>query len=677
MTKLPKDITKKAKKKAMDLGIETKQGESEDSYFPGPIHIVESLNERYRLRTIPEVGTDRENVYFFNGQVYERAEELIKSEAHNEYVRQWRKMLNIAKNEKNETLASRLKNSLHSGPSANQINEVLAMIRRTTFTSDEMNPPSHIPFKNGLLNLKTRQLESFTPDLFFTYQVDATLLTDAWITLRDTPLFAGLLNTAFYETDIPMVLSYFAYSFYPDLPAHRVLFILGRERIGKGTSVRVLQGLMPKGSGSLSLARILTSERFQFSGIEGKNLLIDSETKRKFKRGTIFEWSAFCNLFGKDNLNVEPKGKEAHDYISKAKGIFLGNLPFLPVDSPPAISRILVVETRNERPEKDIKNLDQKILEAERDQIATLLMQVLFKLMDRNFDFPGQLTDEATAEIMDQLADPVAQFIEECTEYDKDGSVLVDEAYERFLEWLKSKGIPNIARQTFVKNFGRTYAKKRIGPRGKRDYAFTCCNLYEVDLNVEPEKQKQVGHGFNSQETLKLSLSGERYMRVQHASSNLRVMREKNNHDHDNNKKISAQKLDTGCLTSGDLESKAPAKIESVSNLRGKSDTFLEDNSSKSQPGPSKSEVQNENPYFPWKSDPKRALFNFVEKEAYNANKYHSLKPKEIYDMIPGAPLSNKEVFNLCEALYNEGAFLKRAGAYSVNTEFLNGGGFS
>lgn len=605
MAKLPKDITKKAKKKAMDLGIETKQGESEDSYFPGPIHIVESLNERYRLRTIPEVGTDRENVYFFNGQVYERAEELIKSEAHNEYVRQWHKMLNIAKNEKNETLASRLKNSLHSGPSANQINEVLAMIRRTTFTSDEMNPPSHIPFKNGLLNLKTRQLESFTPDLFFTYQVDANLLTDAWITLKDTPLFSGLLNTAFYETDIPMVLSYFAYSFYPDLPAHRVLFILGRERIGKGTSVRVLQGLMPKGSGSLSLARILTSERFQFSGIEGKNLLIDSETKRKFKRGTIFEWSAFCNLFGKDNLNVEPKGKEAHDYISKAKGIFLGNLPFLPVDSPPAISRILVVETRNERPDKDIKNLDQKILEAERDQIATLLMQVLFKLMDRNFDFPGQLTDEATAEIMDQLADPVAQFIEECTEYDKESSAPVEDAYQRFLEWLKSKGIPTIARQTFVKNFGRTYKKRRIGTHGKGGYVFEGCLLYEDIQEVNTGDSKQVGTQGVSQETPKISLSGERYRRFQHVSTNLHVMRGKNDHDHDDHDiKINVAKLEPSDLSSGRLENKALGKTELGSNLSGKLDTILEGSSSKSQPEPSNSEVQSEKPKSADSEDP-------------------------------------------------------------------------
>lgn len=539
--------------------------DDDSTYFPGPIHIVKSLTYRYQFKTIPEIGTDRENIYYFNSQIYERAEELIKTEAHKEYLEQWHAMLEAVKFDADKGLVSRLKSSIHSGPSVNQINEVISMIRRTTFTTEEMNPSSHIPFKNGLLSLKTRDLEPFSSNLFFTFQIEATFLIDSRVTLKDIPLFAKLLNTAFYERHIPTVLSYFAYSFFPDLPAHRVLFILGRERIGKGTSVRVLQGLMPMGSGSISLARILTSERFQFSGIEGKNLLIDSETKRRFKRGTVFEWSAFCNLFGKDNLNIEPKGKEAHDYISKAKGIFLGNLPFMPIDSPPAISRILIVKTRNERPEKDIKNLDHKILDTERDQIATLLMQILFNLIDRDFDFPGQLTDDATAEIMDQLADPVSQFIEDCTESDSESIAQVEDAYKRFLEWLKSKGIPIIARQTFVKNFSRSYPKKRIGPRGKRTYIFSECKLYEDELDIGTKNENQVGHENKNGGSLKTSLSGEENRRVQHASSNLRVMRKNDNHDND--ERVGAQKLGTALLTSGALENKDSAETQSVPNL--------------------------------------------------------------------------------------------------------------
>ena len=564
-----------------------------DFYFPGPVHIVNSLNARFHFRTVPDIGSDKEQIWYFNGQIYERAEEIIKTEAHYEYIKQWKEML---ANSDNEDLKDRLSSALHRGPSANDINEVLSMIRRTTFTNEGMNPPSHIPFKNGLLNLQTRKLEPFTADLFYTYQINANYI-DRTITLKDVPMFSGLLHTAFYQRNIPLVLSYFAYSFYPDLPVHKTLFILGRERIGKGTNVRVIQGLMPKGSGSISLARLLTSDRFQFTGIEGKNLLIDSETKRKFKRGTIMEWSAFCNLFGKDVLSVEPKGHEAHDYVSKAKGIFLGNLPFIPIDSPPAISRMLVVVTRDERPKKVIPDLDKKILESERDQIATLLMQILFKLMDRDFVFPGQLSDDDTAELIEKLADPVENFIEEQTEYDKESTVPVDEAHERFEEWCKSKGIPTISRQTFVKKFGRTYPKKIIGPHRTRTYYFTNCNLLTEDLEVDPKVSNQVDPGFSRSETLKNWDSENLISRDQHASHDPSHVREENDdHDHAHDVKVEGQKLIPPSKTSRSPENKAPDESKSGINLYQSHEDVRPGYSNNSSPDPVNPDVLTQDP---------------------------------------------------------------------------------
>ena len=74
-----------------------------------------------------------------------------------------------------------------------------------------------------------------------------------------------------------------------------------------------------------------------------------------------------------------------------------------------------------------------------------------------------------------------------------------------------------------------------------------------------------------------------------------------------------------------------------------------------------------------WRSNPKKALFELVEVEGPKSA-YRSLRPKAIHDMIPDPDIGLKEVMDLCEELTREGAFLKKAGAYSVNPEFLNGG---
>jgi phage/plasmid-associated DNA primase len=450
------------------------------TFYPGAIHIMEVLKEKYNLKTIPQAGTDREPIYYYNGQIYERAEEFLRTAAHDEFISQWVEMKETAQITNDKAMTSKLEIKLDRGPTSAEIQEVLDMVRRTTFYHARINPPTHIPFLNGLLNLKTKKLDDFDPDFFFTYQVDASLV-DQHITLNDVPLFKSLLNTAFSPVEISVILSYFGYALYPGFPAHKVLFMVGRERIGKGTLVRVLQGLMKNGSGSISLARLLTSERFQFTGIENKNLLVDAEVKRKFRRGTILDFTAFNNMYGGDTLSIEPKGHEAHDYISNSKAIFLGNLPFIKIDDPPAISRILIAQTKNERPLKVIKNLDKLILETEKDKIATLLVNILFHLIYTDFNFPRQFSDDKTAEILAELADSVEFFIDDQTEYSEGSQVKVDDAYNAFVSWCNSKGIPHVARQTFVKKFGTTYPKRLLGARGHRFYVFTNCILFSDD----------------------------------------------------------------------------------------------------------------------------------------------------------------------------------------------------
>lgn len=656
----------KARQDAAKLrkAVHRDKDESIELYFPGTIHIVQAISQKYYFRTIPEVGTDKEQIWYFNGQIYERAEEVIKAEAHKECLYQWRQMLELSDD---KSLNFRLNNALHTGPSAGQINEVLAMIRRTTFTKDEMNPTSHIPFGNGLLSLHTRKIEPFRADLFYTYQINANLL-DQCVTLKDTPMFYCLLNTAFYPRDIPMVLSYFAYSFYPDLPMHKVLFILGRERIGKGTNARVLQGIIPKGSGSISLARLLTSDRFQFTGIEGKNLLVDSETKRKFKRGTVMEWSAFCNLFGKDVLSIEPKGHEAHDHVSRAKGIFLGNLPFILIDSPPAISRILLVVTRDERPKRVIPDLDKKVLESERDQIATLLMQVLFKLIDRDFIFPGQLSDDETAQLIEKLADPVENFIEEQTEYDKESAVPVEEAHKRFVEWCKKKGIPTISRQTFVKKFGKTYPKRRTGKHGKDGYVFTGCLLYEEDLEIKTRITDQVGTELSFTESLKIRDSGDRRDGFQHVSSYLRVTREE---DHDNHDIMNtSHKLEPTDSTPRSPENKALGKNGMGSNLYQENQNDNKEGSGDYSTEPVNSTVQNKESDFTM-NHVREYIIALLRDEAPKT-KYHSFSQREIIEFVcdkyPGIAIG--PVYDLIKDLYDSGVIYKPSGHnFAYNSE--------
>ena len=71
--------------------------------------------------------------------------------------------------------------------------------------------------------------------------------------------------------------------------------------------------------------------------------------------------------------------------------------------------------------------------------------------------------------------------------------------------------------------------------------------------------------------------------------------------------------------------------------------------------------------------DPKKAIFEVVRWESPK-NKYGSLSVKALYDMIPDPSLSMKAIFDICEDLYNIGAFTKTSGgSYRINPEFKDG----
>ena len=560
-----------------------------DVYFPGPIHIVKTLTERFYFKTIPEIGSDREQIWGFNGQVYEKFEEKIKEEAQKEYIAQWEAMKKkVEQDETNRSLQVRLNEALDRGPSINDISEVLAMVRRTTFTSEQMNPPTHIPFQNCLVNIETGKPEPFTPSKFFSFQVKANYLGQH-VTLKDAPLFYKHLQSTFFCSDIPMVLSYQAYALYPGFPVHKVLWIVGPPRVGKGVSARIIQGLIPKGTGSISLSRLLTADRFYFQNIQGKNLLIDGETSRVFRRGTPLNWARFTNLFGGDILDLEEKGKNSKEYVSSAKGIMIFNQPMMVVDDPPAITRILLVQTKSEKPSLLIPYLDRLILNSESDQIATLLVQILFKLKARNFLFPGEMTAESTARCLDQLADPVENFIQEEIEeieYDNDQSedsegninarITVDDVFTRFEKWCSIKGIVVMKRQRFVKKFGDAYQKRRLGPKDNRKYFFVGC-AFKDNYTIKAKKKDATLSSWTPSEPKIASeamLSGQRYRSVQHVyttschekNTGLTIIEEGD-----------AQKSDTNLTDAKSPINKVPEDIKTVSNLRGHFKEPLED----------------------------------------------------------------------------------------------------
>ncbi len=460
-------------------------------YFVGFADIAKEILANEFIVTFRDPNTDREDMWIYSKEIegiYTRAEEILKTIIDQKYVEKYTKIMvkieeKLSSEKNTEKYASLLKmwrnvkNKLQIGTRMQTVSEVLGQIRRATFTYSEMvNPDSYIPFKNGLLNLNTWELETFSPTFIYTWRIEANYIPNI-TSLDQTPLYSILLHTVFKDEDIELILEYNGYSLYPSFPRHKVLIIAGIERIGKGTCVRVVQGLNPVGTKVISIGKILIPDnRFVYQDIEFANVLIDFEMKRKLGKGV--DYGALNNLFGGDTVNFEQKGKTPRNITPHAKGYLIGNLPLFPVDNPAWISRMLIAETKTKNANcKQVPDLDRLILELERDKIASLFITKLRQLIDNHFYFTGEKTDEENSEIYEQLSDPVYSFISDCVDKNTDDKTAVATLYEEFSAWCKTRGIPPIAQKSFSKEMGWSFERTKIQDGDKRVNAFKNCQI--------------------------------------------------------------------------------------------------------------------------------------------------------------------------------------------------------
>ena len=332
------------------------------------------------IKTIADPTAEKEDIYIYKDGFYTRGESILKEEAekyYREVLKQSEYLIkrieialhkqsytnneqtndnDIEKNEeylkkinkeleKMKEIYEKLKNKAVITP---YITEALLMIRRNTYVDREnLNPKTHIPFKNGYLNLETWELEPLNPELFYTWSINANYLNRPVDPKTDLPEFVKFLSTLVAPEHLPALLYYYAYaSLYPDLPNHKVLWLVGKQRIGKGASVRLLKLLNPSGFESMSLSKILRGEkeaRFDLSSYETKNLVSDMEITEMEKRKKEYEWALFNKVFGGDLVDLEEKFKKKKSGTLKIKGIFIQNLPMIKIKSDATIERSIVI----------------------------------------------------------------------------------------------------------------------------------------------------------------------------------------------------------------------------------------------------------------------------------------------------------------------------------------------
>ena len=163
-----------------------------------------------------------------------------------------------------------------------------------------------ICFKNGVLNLKTRQLLPHSPDYFFNYQ-----LPFDWIPDADHP---KLVTDWLYEAtgkqsdQVELIRAWFHAVIVgrPDL--QRFLEVIGFGGSGKGTLLRLLCALIGHDAVHSTKIEHLENNRFETAKIFGKKLVVVTDAEKW--HGDV---STLKSITGQDLIRFEEKNRQSGD----------------------------------------------------------------------------------------------------------------------------------------------------------------------------------------------------------------------------------------------------------------------------------------------------------------------------------------------------------------------------
>jgi putative DNA primase/helicase len=246
--------------------------------------------------------------------------------------------------------------------------KIHTLVGRALFEVD----PNYIAVENGILNLKTNELEPFNPERMFTYKLPIKFDKDAGYTHIDK-----FFREVLYDTDVEAMQETFGYSLYRGLPVQKMFWWLGSGANGKTTASKLLEMVLGKENVShVTFNQLDGHDRFAVVRLIDKLVNIIPEPTIHGLDNT----ETVKILTGNDPISGEKKGlQDEISFTSYAKLVIHGNrVPTVKDKSYAWERRLLVTEFPYDFKENQKEDYEKTIIE--QDSLEGLLNWMLVGL---------------------------------------------------------------------------------------------------------------------------------------------------------------------------------------------------------------------------------------------------------------------------------------------------------
>ena len=326
--------------------------------------------------------------------------------------------------------------------------------------------------KNGLINVKTLEFRSHTPDTVTRNKINLNYYEQ----IENEDIDNIMDNLAVHDQEVVKLLyEMIGYCLYRGMPFQKVFILVGNGANGKSTLLNMVTKLLGEENVSHVDLKEIVTNRFGKSELYGKLANIADDCSGNY----LEDISVMKRITGESYTSIEFKNQNSFSTKINTKTILSYNTIPRMNDTTDGLSRRLVIIPLNAVFKKGLPNYDPYISEKLKNEKN--LEYVLYKsikainevLRKLEFTIPKQVQERTNEYLREN--NPVLNFIYDVYENESIEDITCNEVYEAFNCWKIENGLKTDMSMTRfgteMKKLGYERIQKRTGNERKRYYS--------------------------------------------------------------------------------------------------------------------------------------------------------------------------------------------------------------
>jgi len=345
--------------------------------------------------------------------------------------------------------------------------DVLFFIRGSTYFDRIHNPLGKVAVENGILDLETKQLEPFTPEVFLT-----TYLPVSYDPAAECPKIQQFIIDVVGKEQLDLIQETIGYCLYKAMPHHKALMLIGDGANGKSTLLELIKKFLGEENVSNASLQSICYHRFTVAQLYNKLANICADLPDSALKQT----GPFKMLTGNDTIEGEEKFKQPFSFKNHAKLFFSANKVPETIDDTTAFFRrwILIACNNVFIGEKCNPNILKEISTSEEmSGLLNFALQGLERLLKNNKFSTSENIEELRTQYI-RKSNSAKAFIEEQLIYEPDPKafIIATELYEKYILFCRANNLPSMQKRFLTQNMQQhlpqaKYTTQRVDPKKK------------------------------------------------------------------------------------------------------------------------------------------------------------------------------------------------------------------